>query len=122
VETTKETAASTLSWRKEFRQEFAETDATQDHPLALPVVVLSSDPPSPESERHSHDQAAPRLDFLSSNTLHVSATGGGHEIHLYQPDLVAKTLVRAVLAIRNAIADSSPVDRDEAQVLGQKQW
>src|SRR5216684_8347678 len=108
-EPTKETADSTLSWRKEFRKEFAETDANKDHPLgALPVVVLSSDPPAPESERHSQDEAAPRLDFLSSNTVHVTATGSGHEIHLYQPDLVAKTLVRAVLAIRNGTSLSHP--------------
>jgi pimeloyl-ACP methyl ester carboxylesterase len=108
-EPTKETADSTLSWRKEFRQEFSETDATKDHPLgALPVVVLSSDPRAPESERHSHDEAGPRLDFLSSNTLHVTATGSGHEIHLYQPDLVAKTLVQAVLAIRHGTSLSHP--------------
>jgi len=101
-EPTKETADSTLSWRAEFRKEFAETDASKDYALgALPVVVLSSGPPAPESKRHSHDGAAPRLDFLSSNTLHVTAAGSGHEIHLYQPDLVAKTLMRAVLESRN---------------------
>jgi len=101
-EPTKETADSTLSWRKEFLTEFAETDSRKDRPLgSLPVVVLSSDLPASESERHSHDEAAPRLDFLSTNTLHVTATGSGHEIHLYQPDLVAKTLVQTVLAIRN---------------------
>lgn len=98
---TKETADSTLSWRREFLTEFAETD-DKDHPLGpLPVVVLSSDPPAPESEHHSHQEAALRLDFLSTDTLHVPATGSGHEIHLYQPDLVAKTLTKAVLAIRN---------------------
>ena len=101
-EPTKETAESTLSWRREFLLEFAETDASKEHPLgSLPVVVLASDPPAPESERHSHDQAGPRLDFLSSNTLHVTVTGSGHEIHLYQPDVVSKTLARAVSAIRN---------------------
>jgi pimeloyl-ACP methyl ester carboxylesterase len=108
-EPTKETADSTLSWRKEFLKEFAKTDANKGYPLgALSVVVLSSDPPAPESERHSHDEAGPRLDFLSSNTLHVTATGSGHEIHLYQSDLVAKTLVRAVLAIRNGTSLSHP--------------
>jgi pimeloyl-ACP methyl ester carboxylesterase len=107
-EPTKETADSTLSWRKEFRKEFAETNANKEYPLgALPVVVLSSDPPASESERHSQDEGAPRLDFLSSNTLHVTATGSGHEIHLYQPDVVAKTLVRAVLAIRSGTPLSS---------------
>jgi hypothetical protein len=34
------------------------------------------------------------------DTIHVTATGSGREIHLYQPDLIAETLVRAVLAIR----------------------
>ena len=108
-EPTKETADSTLSWRKEFLKEFAETDASKNHPLGtLPVVVLSSDPPAPESERHSHEEAAPRLDFLSSNTLHVTATGSGHEVHLYQPDLVVKTLSRAIFAIRNETPLSHP--------------
>jgi pimeloyl-ACP methyl ester carboxylesterase len=108
-EPTKENADSTLSWRREFLKEFAETDAYKDHPLgALPVVVLSSDPPAPESERHSHDQAGPRLDSLSSNTLHVTATGSGHEIHLYQPDLVAKTLTQAVVAIRSGTSLARP--------------
>jgi len=98
-EPTKETADSTLSWRMEFREEFAESDANK-HPLEeLPVVVLASDPPAPDSERHSHDEAGPRLDFLSSNTLHVTATGSGHEIHLYKPDIVIETLTRTVQAI-----------------------
>jgi hypothetical protein len=101
-EPTKETADSTLSWRKEFLAEFAETDSSTNRPLgSLPVVVLSSDPPASESERHTHEEATPRLDFLSTSTLHVTATGSGHEIHLYQPDLVAKTLVQVVLAIRD---------------------
>ena len=105
---TKETAESTLSWRKEFLKEFAETDS-KEHPLgSLPVVVLASNPVGPESERHSHQAASPRLDFLSSNTLHVTATGSGHEIHLYQPDLVVKTLPRAVLSIRNGNPLSHP--------------
>jgi len=101
-EPTKEKSDSTLSWRKEFLKEFAESDASTDRVLGpLPVVVLSSEPPAPESQRHTHDEAAPRLDFLSSNTIHVTATGSGHEIHLYKPDLVVETLTRAVSAIRN---------------------
>src|ERR1700730_11879557 len=104
-EPTKEGPESTLSWRKEFLKEFAETDAGKEHPLgALPVIVLSSDPAATESEHHSHSGAAARLDFLSSNTIHVTAVGSGHEIHLYQPDLVTKTLLRAVTAIRNGTA------------------
>jgi len=102
-EPTKETADSTLSWRKEFLTEFAATDASDDPPLgALPVVVISSDPPAPKSERHTHEKAGPRLDFLSSNTLHVTATGSGHEIHLYQPAVVANALHRAISAIRKS--------------------
>jgi pimeloyl-ACP methyl ester carboxylesterase len=101
-EPTKEKPDATLSWRKEFRKEFAESDANKDNVLrSLPVAVLSSAHPALESQRHTYDEAAPRLDFLSSNTLHVTATGSGHEIHLYRPDLVAETVVRAVLAIRN---------------------
>jgi pimeloyl-ACP methyl ester carboxylesterase len=101
-EPTKETPDSTLSWRKEFLKEFEESDTSKDHVLgSLPVVVLSSEPPAPESRRRTRDEAAPRLDFLSSNTIHVTAAGSGHEIHLYKPDLVAETLGRAVSAIRN---------------------
>jgi pimeloyl-ACP methyl ester carboxylesterase len=96
----KERPDSTLSWRREFLTEFAET-AAKERPLGtLPVVVISSEPPAPESARLSRDGAAARLDFLSFNTLHVTATGSGHEIHLYQPDVVANTLVRTVSAIR----------------------
>jgi pimeloyl-ACP methyl ester carboxylesterase len=99
-EPTKEKPDSTLSWRKEFLKEFAETDARK-YPLgSLPVVVISSEPSAPASELHSHDEAAPRLDFLSSNSIHVNAAGSGHEIHLYKPDIVIETLARTVQAIR----------------------
>lgn len=99
-EPTKEKPDSTLSWRKEFLKEFAETDARK-YPLgSLPVVVISSEPSAPQSELHTHDEAAPRLDFLSSNNIHVTATGSGHEIHLYKPDIVIETLARTVQAIR----------------------
>src|SRR6266852_5341872 len=99
-EPTKEKPDSTLSWRKEFLKEFAETDARK-YPLgSLPVLVISSEPPAPESELHTHDEAAARLDFLSSNNIHVTATGSGHEIHLDKPDIVIETLARTVQAIR----------------------
>jgi len=99
-EPTKEKPDSTLSWRKEFLKEFAETDARK-YPLgSLPVVVISSEPSAPESELHSHDEAVPRLDFLSSNSIHVTANGSGHEIHLYKPAIVIETLARTVQAIR----------------------
>jgi hypothetical protein len=107
-EPTKEKPDSTLSWRKEFLEEFAETDARK-YPLgSLPVVVISSEPEAPESELHTHNEAVPRLDFLSSNNIHVTATGSGHEIHLYKPDIVIETLARTVQAIRASTPLSRP--------------
>jgi pimeloyl-ACP methyl ester carboxylesterase len=107
-EPTKEGPESTLSWRKEFLQEFEETDARR-YPLgALPVIVLSSGPIAGESERRSREGAAARLDFLSSNSVHITATGSGHEIHLYQPDIVVQALVRAASAVRNRGSLSHP--------------
>jgi pimeloyl-ACP methyl ester carboxylesterase len=107
-EPAKETPDSTLSWRKEFLTEFAEADTGKKPLGALPVVVISSEPPANESQRHARDEAAPRLDFLSSNTIHVTAAGSGHEIHLYQPDVVTKVLLDAVLAIRTGKSLTHP--------------
>ena len=70
---------------------------------ALPVVVLSSSPAAGDSESQSRNGAAARLDFLSSNTLHITAKGSGHEVHLYQPDVVVETLLLAVSAIRRHV-------------------
>jgi pimeloyl-ACP methyl ester carboxylesterase len=91
-----------LSWRKEFLTEFDSADASKQPPLgSLPVVVISSNAASPESARRSRDEAGPRLDYLSSNTLHITATGSGHEIHLYQPDRVIQGILDAVRAARS---------------------
>jgi pimeloyl-ACP methyl ester carboxylesterase len=90
-----------LSWRNEFLTEFGATDAGKKPPLgSLPVVVVASDPPAPESARRSRDEAGPRLDYLSSNTVHITAAGSGHEIHLYQPDRVIQGVRQAVTAVR----------------------
>jgi pimeloyl-ACP methyl ester carboxylesterase len=90
-----------LSWRKEFLTEFDATDAGKKPPLgSLPVVVIASDPAAPESARRSRDEAGPRLDYLSSNTVHITAAGSGHEIHLYQPDRVIQGVLQAVSAVR----------------------
>lgn len=95
---------SLLSWRKEFLEEFDETGASKGPILGdLPVVVLSSGPAGTEAERHNRNGAAPLLDFLSSNTVHMTATGSGHEIHLYQPDMVVHAVLRAVAAVRNHV-------------------
>jgi pimeloyl-ACP methyl ester carboxylesterase len=103
---------STLSWRKEFLREFEETEGGNEHPLGeLPVMVLSSGPAASESERQSRNIASARLDFLSSNTTHITATGSGHEIHLYRPDVVSQALVRAVSALRHRVSPSRPLLR-----------
>jgi pimeloyl-ACP methyl ester carboxylesterase len=92
---------SMLSWRKEFLREFDETEGNRPDPLGdLPVIVVSSGPIASESQRRSHNSAAARLDFLSSNSVHVTSTGSGHEIHLYQPDTVVRALLQAVSSIR----------------------
>jgi pimeloyl-ACP methyl ester carboxylesterase len=97
----KATAASMLSWRKEFIREFDETDFAKKPPLGkLPVIVISSDEAANDSVLHHRDGAAERLDFLSSNTIHITATNSGHEIHLYQPDRVVEALKIAVTAVR----------------------
>jgi hypothetical protein len=84
--------------------EFDATDAGKPPPLgALPVIVIASDPVAPESARRSRNQAGPRLDFLSSNTLHITATGSGHEIHLYQPDRVIEGILGGVSAVTRHI-------------------
>jgi pimeloyl-ACP methyl ester carboxylesterase len=86
-----------LSWRKEFLREFEETDVTGRFALGdLPVVVVASDPIASEAARTSRDGAAARLDFLSSNSAHITAAGSGHEIHLFQPDRVVEGVMRAL--------------------------
>jgi pimeloyl-ACP methyl ester carboxylesterase len=99
---TKATPEMILSWRKEFLKEFDLTDAGKRPPLGeLPVVVLASDPAATESQRQTRDGAAARLDLLSTNTVHSTATGSGHEIHLYQPDRVIDAVARIVSAVRS---------------------
>jgi pimeloyl-ACP methyl ester carboxylesterase len=92
--------ASMLSWRREFLREFEETDNNRQPLGSLPVVVVSSDPVASEAARASRDTLSARLDFLSSNTLHIEASGSGHEIHLFQPARVIEGIARAVSAVR----------------------
>lgn len=101
---------SLLSWRKEFLREFEETSTGQEHPLGdLPVIVLSSgERPTDPDRRRDRTDAGAALDLLSSNTLYLTATGSGHEIHLYQPDLVVQAVVRAAVALRNRVPLSRP--------------
>jgi hypothetical protein len=67
---------------------------------SLPVVVVASNPIASATERGSRESAGPQLDFLSSNTLHIEATGSGHEIHLFQPTSTIDGIMRAVAAVR----------------------
>lgn len=95
-------ADALISWRKEFRREFDESEDPKARPLGnLPVVVISSGPVASETERRSRGGANARLDFLSSNTVHITAEGSGHEIHLYKPDFVIQGVTDALTAVRN---------------------
>jgi pimeloyl-ACP methyl ester carboxylesterase len=94
---------SMLSWRKEFLREFEETESGEHALGNLPIAVISSGPIASEAARRSRTGAGARLDFLSSNTVHITAAGSGHEIHLFQPDQVVQTLVRVVSAVRKRL-------------------
>jgi pimeloyl-ACP methyl ester carboxylesterase len=91
---------STLSRRREFLREFEETDGNQRPLGTLLVVVVASGPVGTDAERSSRAGAAARLDYLSSNSQHIQATGSGHEIHLFQPERVIEGIARAVSAGR----------------------
>jgi pimeloyl-ACP methyl ester carboxylesterase len=110
---------ATLSWRREFLQEFDEAKNAASPVLGrLPVIVVSSNPVFGKPACLSHSTAAACLDFLSSNTVHITATGSGHEIHLYQPETVVKALSQAVSAVRNRVPLSSA---DAAKYLSREQ-
>jgi len=71
-------SASLLSWRKEFLREFDETEG------ATPPL----------------DGLAARRPLFSTNTTAVVAKGSGHEIHLYQPDVLVQALRQTVTTLR----------------------
>jgi pimeloyl-ACP methyl ester carboxylesterase len=111
---TSEGPATYLSWRREFLREFDEKCSGREYPLVdIPLIVLSSNPapsptlPSTDQPSCLRDNAADGLDLLSSNSLYVVATGSGHEIHLFQPEVVVRSLDRALVAIRSGIPLSS---------------
>lgn len=114
---------ATLSWHREFLREFDEVNMNASPVLGtLPVIVVSSNPILGKSECRSHSNAAACLDFLSSNTLHITATGSGHEIHLYQPNTVVRALSQAVSAIRNKfpLHGAANVELPSHRMLNQK--
>jgi pimeloyl-ACP methyl ester carboxylesterase len=97
------TADAMLSWRKEFLREFEEANGASPPLGRLPVVVVASDSAQARSECESRNTAASCLDYLSANTIHITAAGSGHEIHLFQPETLAKAVSQAVDAVRNKI-------------------
>jgi pimeloyl-ACP methyl ester carboxylesterase len=99
------TADAMLSWRQEFLREFEEANGASPPLGRLPVVVVASDPAQARSECESRNTAASCLDYLSANTIHITAAGSGHEIHLYQPD----TLVKAALQVLDAVRKKTPL-------------
>lgn len=106
----KATPHQNLSWRKEFIREFDETEPEKPRPLGtLPVIVLSGSPAASESDRKSRGGAAARLDFLSSNDMHITVADTGHEIHLYKPQAVIDGLGRMISAVRSGAPLSGSV-------------
>jgi pimeloyl-ACP methyl ester carboxylesterase len=93
-------SASLLSWRKEFLREFDDTESGTPPLGALPVVIISSDPILADSTR-SRDGLAARRPLFSTNTTAVVAKGSGHEIHLYQPDVLVQALRQTITTLRN---------------------
>lgn len=98
-----------LSWRAEFSRQIDQTCSGPPYPLGdLPIVVVSSTESAgvlaqrQQLDREFRDRtdAADGLESLSSNGLYVIAADSGHEIHLYQPDLVADVVRRVVAAVR----------------------
>jgi signal transduction histidine kinase len=62
-----------------------------------------SDPDAVESEHRSRTGAAAGLDFLSSNSTRITATGSGHEIHLNQPSHVVQGVTKAIFSVRTRV-------------------
>jgi pimeloyl-ACP methyl ester carboxylesterase len=91
-----------LSWRMEFLREFDEAAKSLSPPLGrLPVIVVASAKVADRSDCSQRNTAASCLDFLSANTVHITAEGSGHEIHLFQPETLVKALLQAIAAVRN---------------------
>ena len=102
---------SMLSWRKEFLRELEQDCSGSTHPLGnLPVIVVSSDTSAGERARRGtlgrqfcdRSDAGDGLEQLSSNTVYFIAQGSGHEIHLFEPDVVMQTLDREVRMLRSS--------------------
>lgn len=92
-----------LSWHNEFLREFNIAKGGGSPVLGkLPVIVISSNPVLEKSECLSQSNAAACLDYLSANTVHITASGSGHEIHLYEPDVVIKAILKTLSSVQNS--------------------
>ncbi|MBV9743554.1 MAG: hypothetical protein JO099_07310 [Acidobacteriia bacterium] len=89
---------------KGIYKEFDEVELGKKRPLGnLPVLVLSSEPVAGEHGDRARSGAAALLDVLSLDTVHMTATGSGHEIHLYQPAIVVDAIMQDVYAAREHV-------------------
>lgn len=110
-----------LSWRKELLRELDQScSGAPEHPLGdLPVLVVSNDPSASELARQGkldrpfcdRSDAADGLELLSSNSLYILAEESGHEVHLYQPELLVPALERVIRAVRSGLPLSDPAER-----------
>ncbi len=88
---------SAESWRNEFTALRRER-LGKEHPLGdLPLIVLGRKQKDAETrQRHLAE-----LKGLSSSGKLVMAEDSGHEIHLYRPELVVKSIKEVVTAARD---------------------
>jgi pimeloyl-ACP methyl ester carboxylesterase len=64
-----------------------------------PLAILTSGKPEAALDTRLREQRL--LGALSSNSVQITASASGHNIHLDQPDLVARATVAVVRAARN---------------------
>lgn len=71
--------------------------AEQPHPLGdRPLVVLTRGLESSQGLQEAHAEFA----RLSTNSRHMVVTGAGHEIHLFQPNVVIQAITDVIDASR----------------------
>jgi pimeloyl-ACP methyl ester carboxylesterase len=85
------------SWRQEFIALRSER-LRQEHPLGnLPLIVLGRE----QRDMETRQRHLAELKGLSSAGKLIIAKESGHEIHLYQPELVVKAIREVVTAARD---------------------
>jgi hypothetical protein len=87
---------SSESWRQEFIALRRER-LRQEHPLGnLPLIVLGRK----QSDWETRRRHLAELKTLSSAGKLIVAEDSGHEIHLYRPDLVVRSIREVVMSAR----------------------